>query len=142
MLNSCNFIGNLGDNPEIKTTQSGDEFVNFSIAVNETWKDKNTGEKKERTEWVNVTCFQSGLVGVIKNYVKKGDKVYISGKMQTDKVAQEDGSNKFYTKIMLKDLVMLGGRSEGANSAPIDSHNEAKGNGYQPQPEDNSEAPF
>ena len=91
MLNKCSFIGNLGRDPEIRLTQSGSKVGNFTIACSEKWKDKQTGETKEKTEWVRIVVFSDGLCGVIERYLKKGSKVYIEGKMQTRKWQGNDG---------------------------------------------------
>lgn len=116
MLNNCQFIGNLGADPEIRSLNSGDKVANLRLAVSEKWKDKNTGEKKEKTEWVSVVVF-GNLVGVIESYVKKGSKIYVSGKMQTRKWQHSDGSDRYSTEIVLQGfdakLIMLDGRGDG-----------------------------
>jgi single-strand DNA-binding protein len=110
MLNSCNFIGNLGADPEIKTIQgSGNKVANLSIGVTEKWKTRN-GERKEKTEWVRLNCFQEGLIGVIENYLKKGSKVYVSGKMATRSWDDQNGQKKYSTEINIDKLVMLDGK--------------------------------
>lgn len=101
MLNQCNFIGNLGKDPESKTFQNGGKIVNFSIAVSERWKDKNTGETKERTEWVNVVVQNEALQNVVEQYCRKGTRVMISGKMQTRKWQDQGGNDKYTTEIVL-----------------------------------------
>lgn len=119
-LNQCIFIGNLGADPEIRTMGSGDKVANFRIACSEKWKDKNTGEKREKTEWVNVSIF-GPLVGIVESYLKKGSKVFVSGKMQTRKYQAHDGTDRYSTEIVLQgfggQLIMLdsaGGQSGGA----------------------------
>ena len=101
--------------------QSGDKVANFSVATSESWKDKTTGEKKEKTEWHRISVFNKGLVGVIENYVKKGSKVYIEGQLQTRKWKDKDGVEKYTTEIVLGGfngtLVMLGGKSEAKPAA-------------------------
>jgi len=82
-LNKVTLIGNLGNDPEIRSMQSGDEVCNLSIATSESWKDKATGERKEKTEWHRVVIFSPGLVNVCKNYLKKGAKIYLEGQLQT-----------------------------------------------------------
>lgn len=104
MLNKVTLIGNLGKDPEIKSTQDGRELANFSLATTEKWKDKNTGEKKEKTEWHNVVVFSQGLVGVVKNYVKKGTKLYIEGQLQTRKWTDNNGVDKYTTEIVLQNF--------------------------------------
>lgn len=116
MLNQVNVIGNLGADPEIRTLNSGDKVANLRIAVSERWKDKTTGEKKEKTEWVSVVVF-GNLVSVIESYVKKGSKIYVSGKLQTRKWTHSDGSDRYSTEVVLQGfdakLIMLDGRSDG-----------------------------
>jgi len=84
-INKVILIGNVGKDPEIRTFGNGGKVANFSIATSESWKDKRTGERKEKTDWHNISVFNDGLVGVIERYVKKGDKLYIEGKLQTRK---------------------------------------------------------
>ena len=122
MLNQCQFIGNLGRDPEVRTFQNGGKVCNLRIATSETWKDKATGERKERTEWISVAIFSEGLAGVAERYLRKGSKVYISGKMQTRKYQAQDGTDRYSTEIVLQGfdakMVMLDGRSgeQGGNS--------------------------
>lgn len=115
MLNQCQFIGNLGADPEIKSFQSGDRIANLRLAVTERWKDKNSGERKERTEWVSVT-FRAGLVEVAEKYLRKGSKVFVSGKMATRKYQDRDGNDKYATEIMGNQLVMLDSKPDGQQS--------------------------
>lgn len=107
-LNQCNFIGRLGRDPEIKSFPTGDKIANFSLAVSENWRDKSSGERKEKTEWVNCVAI-GGLVGVIEKYITKGSKLFISGKMQTRKWQDKDGNDRYSTEIRVKDLEMLDG---------------------------------
>ena len=111
-LNKVILIGNLGRDPEIRSTSDGKEIANFSLATTESWKDKFTGDKKEQTEWHRVACFNEGLVRVIKNYVKKGTKLYIEGQLQTRKWTDKDNQEKYTTEVVLKGynshLVLLG----------------------------------
>jgi len=130
MLNSCSFIGNLGADPEIRSLNNGDKVANLRLAVSEKWKDKNTGERKEKTEWVSVVVF-GNLVGVIENYVKKGSKLYVSGKLQTRKWQHSDGTDRYSTEVVLQGfdakLVMLDGKSGGGegsqHNAPSEQDN-------------------
>lgn len=121
-LNKAALIGNLGAEPEIRTMQSGDEVCNLSIATTEKWKDRNTGEQKEKTEWHRVVIFSPGLVNVVKNYLKKGSKVYLEGKIQT-RSWEQDGQKKYSTEIVLNGfeakLVMLSARDELNDDTPI-----------------------
>jgi len=114
-LNHCTFIGNVTKQPEIRSLgQSGDRVANLTLAVNESWKDKNSGERREAVEWVSVSVF-GPLVGVIEQYVNKGDALYIAGKMQTRKYTDKNGVEKYSTEIVLRgpgsQLVMLGSKS-------------------------------
>jgi len=112
-LNKVVLIGNLGKDPEIRTTSDGRELANFTLATSETWKDKVTGERKEKTEWHKVVVFSGGLVGVIKSYVKKGSKIYLEGQLQTRKWVDASGAEKYTTEVVLQgfnsSLILLDG---------------------------------
>lgn len=118
-VNKVILVGNLGADPDIRTMQSGDKVVNLSIATSESWKDKATGERKEKTEWHRVVVFNKGLVTVCENYLKKGAKVYIEGQLET-RSWEQDGQKKYTTEIVLRpfrsELTMLDSRSGGASS--------------------------
>lgn len=101
-INKVILVGNVGQEPEIRSTQDGKEIANFSVATTESWKDKNSGEKREKTEWHRVVVFSQGLVGVIKNYVKKGSKLYIEGSLQTRKWTDNQGVDKYTTEVVLQ----------------------------------------
>lgn len=103
-VNKVILVGNVGKDPEIRTTQDGKEIASFSVATSDTWKDKNTGERKENTEWHRVVVFNDGLVGVIKNYVKKGSKVYLEGQLKTRKWTAGDGVEKYSTEVVLQNF--------------------------------------
>ncbi|MBM3579669.1 MAG: single-stranded DNA-binding protein [Alphaproteobacteria bacterium] len=103
-INKVILIGNVGQDPEIRSMADGREVANFSLATSENWKDKNTGEKREKTEWHRVVVFSQGLVGVIKNYVKKGTKLYIEGALQTRKWTDNQGIERFSTEIALQNF--------------------------------------
>ena len=126
-LNKVTLIGNLGRDPEIRTTNDGKEIANFSIATSETWKDKMTGEKKDKTEWHRIVCFNEGLVRVIKNYVKKGTKLYIEGQLQTRKWVDNDNQEKYTTEVVLQNfnstLILLDSRGEAALNQPSSQNN-------------------
>ena len=111
-LNKVILIGNLGNDPEIRSTNDGRKIANFSLATGESWKDKVTGEKKEKTEWHRIVCFNEGLVKVIKEYVKKGTKLYIEGQLQTRKWLDNANQEKYTTEIVLQgynaNLILLG----------------------------------
>lgn len=100
-VNQCNFIGNLGRDPESRSFQNGDKVVNLRIAVSETWKDKTSGERKERTEWVPVAVF-GPLAGIADQYLRKGSKVFISGKFTTRKWQDQSGQDRYSTEIVLQ----------------------------------------
>jgi single-strand DNA-binding protein len=121
MLNQCQFIGNLGADPEIKAFNNGGRVANLRLAVSESWKDKNTGERKEKTEWVSVSIFSEGLVGVAERFLHKGSRVFVSGKMQTRKWQDSDGKDRYSTEIVLQGydakLVMLDRKGEGGSSS-------------------------
>lgn len=118
-VNKVILVGNLGKDPEIRNTQDGREIASFSVATSESWKDKSTGERKEKTEWHRVVVFNDALVKVIKNYVKKGSKLYIEGQLQTRKWTDKDGHEKYSTEVVLQGfngvLTMLDGRREGGS---------------------------
>ncbi len=124
-LNQCQFIGNLGKDPEIRSTQDGREIANLSLGVSESWKDKSTGERKEKTEWVRITIFNENLVKVAKNYLKKGSKIFISGQMQTRKYTDKDGVEKYSTEIVLQNyggtIIMLDGKKSSSEEHPQSS---------------------
>lgn len=120
-LNKVTLIGNLGNDPEIRATKDGKELANFSLATSETWKDRVTGERKEKTEWHRIVVFSEGLVNVVKNYVKKGSKLYIEGQLQTRKWTDNEGQEKYTTEIVLQGyncaMVMLDAKSSDASAA-------------------------
>ena len=101
-LNKVLLIGNVGKDPEIRSTQDGREIANIVLATSETWKDKSTGEKKEKTEWHRVVIFSEGLVGIVKNYIKKGTKLYVEGTMKTRKWTDSSGQEKYTTEVVLQ----------------------------------------
>lgn len=116
-VNKVILVGNLGKDPEIRRTQDGRPIANLSVATSETWRDKATGERKEKTEWHRVVIFNENIVKVAENYLKKGSTVYIEGSLQTRKYEQA-GVEKYTTEIVLQkfrgELTMLGGRSDSA----------------------------
>jgi single-strand DNA-binding protein len=120
-LNKVLLIGRLGNDPEIKQMQNGKSVARLSVATSESWKDKNTGEKKEKTEWHRVVIFNEGLVGVVQKYLKKGAQVYIEGQLNTNKYTDSNGQEKYSTQIVLQgyssSLTML----DGKNSSTGDS---------------------
>jgi len=115
-VNKVILIGNLGADPDIKRTQDGRPIANLSIATSDSWRDKNTGERREKTEWHRVVVFNEGLCKVIENYVKKGSKVYIEGALQTRKWQDNEGKDRWSTEVVLQgfngSLTMLDGRGD------------------------------
>jgi single-strand DNA-binding protein len=118
-VNKVILVGNLGKDPEIRRTQDGRPIANLSIATSETWRDKATGERKEKTEWHRVVIFNEGLCKVAEQYLKKGAKVYIEGQLQTRKWTDQSGAEKYTTEVVLQGfnstLTMLDGRGGGAS---------------------------
>ena len=101
-VNKVILLGNLGQDPDIRTMQNGKKVCTFSIATSNSWKDKDTGEKKEKTEWHRVVVFNEGLVGVVENYIKKGTKLYIEGALQTRKWTDDSGTEKYTTEVVIQ----------------------------------------
>jgi single-strand DNA-binding protein len=116
-VNKVILVGNIGRDPEIRTTQDGIRVANMSLATSESWRDKNTGERKERTEWHRVVVFNERLVDVIEKYVRKGSKLYIEGALQTRKWTDNSGQERYTTEVVLQrfrgELTMLDGRGGG-----------------------------
>jgi single-strand DNA-binding protein len=120
-VNKVILVGNLGKDPEIRRTQDGRPIANLSIATSETWRDKNTGERKEKTEWHRVVIFSEPLCKIVEQYLKKGAKVYIEGALQTRKWTDQSGVEKYSTEVVLQGfnstLTMLDGRSGGGGGS-------------------------
>ncbi len=118
-VNKVIIVGNLGADPEVRTFNNGGKVCNLSIATSERWRDKNTGENREKTEWHRVAIFSEGLVRVCEQYLKKGSTVYLEGKLQTRKWQDQSGNDRYTTEIVLQGfdskLVMLGGRGDGGS---------------------------
>jgi single-strand DNA-binding protein len=133
-VNKVILVGNLGRDPEIRTLNSGDRVANLRIATSETWRDKATGERKEKTEWHQVVIFNENIVKVAENYLKKGSTVYVEGALQTRKWTDQQGVEKYSTEIVLQrfrgELTMIGGRGEGASSGGGDDYGSSSG--FQP----------
>lgn len=119
-LNRVMLIGNLGRDPEVRSTQDGRKIVNLNIATSESWKDKNTGERREKTEWHRVVIFNDRLAEVAEKYLKKGQTVYLEGALQTRKWTDQSGAEKYSTEIVLQqfrgELTMIGGKPGGRTS--------------------------
>jgi single-strand DNA-binding protein len=131
-VNRVILIGNVGQNPEIKSTQDGKKIANFSIGISESWKDKNSGERKSKTEWVNIAAF-GNIVSVIENYVKKGSKVYVEGSLQTTNYTDANGVKKFATKVVLQGFNSTIQLLDGKKDGEVSQHAIDKGNGYAPE---------
>ncbi|MFA7640005.1 MAG: single-stranded DNA-binding protein [Parvibaculum sp.] len=119
-VNKVILVGNLGADPEIRRTQDGRPIANLRIATSESWRDRNTGERREKTEWHRVVVFNEGLCKVIEQYLKKGAKVYIEGALQTRKWTDQSGQERYSTEVVLQGfnstLTMLDGRAGGGSS--------------------------
>jgi single-strand DNA-binding protein len=149
-LNRATIIGNLGRDPEIRTLDSGTKVANFSVATSESWKDKATGERKERTQWHNVVVFNDGLAGIIERNLSKGSKVFVAGAIENRKYTDKQGVERTTTEIVLRqyngEIVILDGRegsgrpppnddaerSAGARPAGSQSYSDVKGRGTAP----------
>ena len=132
-VNKVILVGNLGKDPEIRTLNSGDRVANLSLATSETWRDRASGERKERTEWHRVVIFNDNLVKVAESYLKKGSSVYIEGSLQTRKWTDNTGAEKYSTEIVLQkfrgELTMLDGRGDDAGRGGGDSDGGYSGGG-------------
>jgi single-strand DNA-binding protein len=124
-VNKVILVGNLGKDPDVKTFQNGNRVASFSIATSESWKDKQSGERKEKTEWHRVSLFAEHLVSVAERFLKKGAKVYIEGQLETRKWADKDGAEKFSTEVVLRpyrgELVMLDGTKKTTSTGQVTS---------------------
>ncbi|MEC9463304.1 MAG: single-stranded DNA-binding protein [Pseudomonadota bacterium] len=120
-VNKVILIGNLGADPEIRRTQDGRPIANLRIATSESWRDKNSGERKEKTEWHQVVIFNEGLCKVAEQYLKKGSTVYVEGQLQTRKWQDQNGNDRYSTEVVLQgfngNLTMLGGRGDGGGAS-------------------------
>jgi len=140
-INKVILVGNLGRDPEVRTFQNGGKVCNLRIATSETWKDRSTGERRERTEWHSVAIFQEGLVRVCEQYLRKGSKIYIEGKLQTRKWQDQSGQDRYSTEVVLQGfdgtLVMLDGRDGGSSGGGSGgSGYSGGGGGYDDGPRD------
>ncbi len=124
-VNKVILVGNVGKDPEVRSFQNGGRVASFSVATSENWKDKATGEKKERTEWHRISVMNDNLVSVVENYVKKGAKVYIEGQLETRKWTDQSGAEKYSTEIVLRpyrgELTLLDSRGGGASTSGSES---------------------
>lgn len=153
MLNQCQFIGHLGRDPEVRNFANGGKVCNLRLGCSERWKDKNTGERKERTEWVSIAIFNDGLIRVAEQYLRKGSKIYVSGKMETRKWQDQSGQDKYSTEVALRGfggvLTMLDGKGQGDNAGGGSGYSQQSGGGYDTGPQggygggvDDSEIPL
>ncbi|SDC17056.1 single-stranded DNA-binding protein [Ruegeria marina] len=131
-VNKVILVGNLGRDPEVRSFQNGGKVCNLRIATSETWKDRNTGERKERTEWHSVAIFSEPLARIAEQYLRKGSKVYIEGQLETRKWQDQSGQDRYTTEVVLRpyrgELTLLDGRGEGGSGGG--SYGGSQGGGY------------
>ncbi|QBF31669.1 single-stranded DNA-binding protein [Thalassococcus sp. S3] len=141
-VNKVILIGNLGRDPEVRTFQNGGKVCNLRIATSETWKDRNTGERRERTEWHSVAIFSEPLARVAEQYLRKGSKVYLEGQLETRKWQDQSGQDRYSTEVVLRPytstLTMLDGRGEGGGGmgGGGGGYGGGQGGGYDSGPQD------
>ncbi len=127
-VNKVIIVGNLGRDPEIRTFQNGGRVASFSVATSESWKDKATGERKERTEWHRISVVNDALVGIVEKYVKKGSKVYLEGQLETRKYMDKDNVEKYTTEVVLRpyrgELTLLDSRGAGSSDSAANDYSE------------------
>ncbi|MDR1982395.1 MAG: single-stranded DNA-binding protein [Holosporaceae bacterium] len=130
-INKVILVGNLGKDPEIRSTQDGSKVASFSVATSEYWKDKVSGERKDKTEWHRVVIFNPNLADICEKYLHKGSKIYVEGQLQTRKWQDQSGNDRYSTEVVLSkfrgELTLLDSRSEGSSSAdttPVDDRSE------------------
>ncbi|WP_338723900.1 single-stranded DNA-binding protein [Devosia sp. XK-2] len=120
-VNKVILVGNLGNDPEVRSLPNGGKVVNLSVATSERWRDRNSGEQREKTEWHRVVIFSEGLARVAEQYLRKGSKVYLEGQLQTRKWQDQSGQDKYSTEVVLQNfnssMVLLDGRGEGAGDS-------------------------
>jgi single-strand DNA-binding protein len=133
-VNKVFLIGNLGKDPEVRSSQAGDKIVSFSLATSETWNDKASGERKERTEWHRIVVFNTQIADVAERFLKKGAKVYVEGQLQTRKWTDQDGAERYATEVVLSrfkgEMTMLSSATGGNRQAGTDG---STGGGYLPR---------
>src|ERR671929_408227 len=127
-VNKVILVGNLGRDPEIRSTQDGMRIANLNLATSETWRDKMSGERKERTEWHRVVIFNERLAEIAEKYLRKGSKIYVEGALQTRKWTDQQGQEKYSTEVVLQryrgELTMLDGRSHGGGTGASEGYDE------------------
>lgn len=157
-LNRVTLIGNLGRDPEVRRFDNGGGVCSFSLACSESWRDKNTGEKREKTEWINISVFSEGLIKVCESYLRKGSKVYVEGKFQTRKWQDQNGNDRYSTEVVIQgfggQIIMLGGKNndqhggshsgqaQGAQSSSDNSGDSSYNQGSNYQGDLDDEIPF
>lgn len=128
-INKVILVGNLGQDPRVSNTQSGAKVVSFSVATTESWRDRASGERKDRTEWHRVVIFSTGLADTAEKYLRKGSKVYLEGQLQTREWDDQNGQKRYTTEVVLQNfnsaLVMLDGRGDGAPAGAGDIYDSA-----------------
>lgn len=133
-VNKVILVGNLGRDPEVRSTQDGMKIVNLALATSERWRDRNTGEQRERTEWHRVVIFNENLARIAEQYLRKGSSVYIEGQLQTRKWTDQSGQEKYTTEVVLQryrgELTLLGGRGDGGGSSDYSRGGDDYGGGY------------
>jgi single-strand DNA-binding protein len=131
-VNKVILIGNLGKDPEVRTFQNGGKVCNFSIATSETWKDRNSGERQERTHWHNIAIFSEPLSGIAEQYLKKGSKVYVEGQLETRKWQDQTGNDRYSTEVVLRpyrgELTLLDSRGENNATSSISQNSDFASN--------------
>jgi len=136
-VNKVILVGNVGKDPEVRTGQDGSKIVNFSLATSETWNDRASGERKERTEWHRIVVFNDRIGDVVEKYVRKGSKVYVEGALQTRKWTDQSGQEKYTTEVVISrfrgELTLLDSRGGGGEGAMGGGMSEGGGGGYQPR---------
>ncbi|MFN3224777.1 MAG: single-stranded DNA-binding protein [Hyphomicrobiales bacterium] len=150
-VNKVILVGNLGADPEVRTMQSGDKLVNLSVATSETWRDRQSGERREKTEWHRVVIFNENLAKVAEQYLRKGSKVYLEGQLQTRKWQDQNGQDRYSTEVVLQkyrgELTMLDGRNDRQGAGMDGDAGYGQGGGYsggqggQSMPQDRGPAP-
>ena len=132
-VNKVILVGNLGKDPVVRAMGSGERVASFSLATSETWRDKNSGERKEKTEWHNISIFNENIVKVVENYIKKGSKVYIEGQLQSRKYTDNQGVEKYMTEVVVNrfkgELTMLDGRAGGEGAGDFGGGGSEYGSG-------------
>ncbi len=140
-INKVILIGNLGADPEVRYTPGGQAIANVRLATNESWRDRETGEQQERTEWHRVVFFGK-VAETVKEYLRKGSQIYVEGRIRTNKWQDKDGQDRYTTEIVANDMQMLGGRGTGSfdRDAPVEQRQPAAGPASEPELDD--DVPF